>query len=303
MENLKIRVTTEQESKEAQELFFELGGDFYLGGKLHCNTHLGLVTINKDSLMANIELDGLNYKEITIPQLRDMVVLKRNCVEDATHYDSHITTEKIKCILVGEWWNAFTGGKWQKHCHVGSGRAKYMKHLKEEVMKEYLDKDHNLRQAKQTSGNNHVPSGWIEVPEGAEILTIIFNNKVFYKSGNPFKWFDANAEKWRECSSVVEFDGFEDKLWQRGPLNDKVASAEVARQKHSHYKKDVSHLKSIDVYRVLDLFNVEGHEVGHAIKKLLCSGQRGAKDHKQDIQEAIDSLNRHLEMLAEDEAS
>lgn len=87
------------------------------------------------------------------------------------------------------------------------------------------------------------------------------------------------------------------------PLNDKIATAEVARQeeKHSHYKKDVSHLNVIDVYRVLELYGVESHAVGHAIKKLLCCGQRGAKGRKQDIQEAIDSLNRELEMVEEDE--
>lgn len=93
-------------------------------------------------------------------------------------------------------------------------------------MKEYLTKN--------SSGNyqlvNHrFSEDDIEVPKGAEILTIISNDKVFYKSGNPFKWFDTNTEKWRECSSAVDFDGFENKLWQRS-LNDKVASAEVARQ-------------------------------------------------------------------------
>lgn len=198
-------------------------------------------------------------------------------------------------------------------------------------MKEYLSKN--------SSGNyqlvNHrFSEDDIAVPEGAEILTIILGDKVFYKSGSPFQWFNEFDKKWQNCSSSVDWDGFDNALWKRQPinetkyltqgengarlnesieqlrataktetLNDKVVSAEVARQKHSHYKKDVSHLKTIDVYRVLDLFNVESNAVGHAIKKLLCSGQRGAKDHKQDIQEAIDSLNRHLEMLAEDEAS
>ena len=85
MENLKVKVNNEAESKEVQELFFELGYDFHFGGKLYCNTHLGLVTANKEGLMANIELDGFEYKELTIQQLKDMVVLKRKDVCDATH--------------------------------------------------------------------------------------------------------------------------------------------------------------------------------------------------------------------------
>lgn len=72
--------------------------------------------------------------------------------------------------------------------------------------------------------------------------------------------------------------------------------------KHSHYHKDVSHLKSIDVYRTLELFGVTDQPLGHAIKKLLCAGQRGAgKTFEQDVREAVDTLNRRLQMLAEDD--
>ena len=72
-------------------------------------------------------------------------------------------------------------------------------------------------------------------------------------------------------------------------------------QSHDHYFKDVSSLKHIDVYRVLVLFGVTNPCLQHAIKKLLCAGQRGAKDKKQDVQEAIASLLRYLEMQTEDE--
>ena len=48
----------------------------------------------------------------------------------------------------------------------------------------------------------------------------------------------------------------------------------------------------IDVYDVLDAFNVSNPATAHAIKKLLCTGIRGAKDWETDLQEAIDSLER-----------
>lgn len=67
----------------------------------------------------------------------------------------------------------------------------------------------------------------------------------------------------------------------------------------NHYFKHVSHLSYIDVYRVLDLFEVKDHSIGHAIKKLLCAGQRGVKDQHKDVQEAIDSLLRWQEMQQE----
>jgi hypothetical protein len=71
--------------------------------------------------------------------------------------------------------------------------------------------------------------------------------------------------------------------------------------KHPHYHKDVRHLETIDVYRVLHLFNVTDPCIQHAVKKLLVAGGRGAgKDINKDIQEAIDSLNRFQEMRQED---
>lgn len=70
--------------------------------------------------------------------------------------------------------------------------------------------------------------------------------------------------------------------------------------KHNHYFKDVSHLKSIDVYRIIDLYNVTNPCIQHALKKVLVAGGRGAgKDVSKDIQEAIDSLERWKEMQTE----
>lgn len=76
----------------------------------------------------------------------------------------------------------------------------------------------------------------------------------------------------------------------------------VGEMKHEHYHKNVSHLDSIDVYRVLKLYGVTDPCVQHAVKKLLCSGQRGVKTESQDVQEAIDALNRYLQMSSEDDS-
>lgn len=71
---------------------------------------------------------------------------------------------------------------------------------------------------------------------------------------------------------------------------------------HSHYYKDVTHLKTVDVYRVLKLFNVTDPCIQHAIKKLLVAGGRGAgKNTERDLREAVDSINRALQMIAEDD--
>ena len=72
--------------------------------------------------------------------------------------------------------------------------------------------------------------------------------------------------------------------------------------KHPHYHKDVRTLQTIDVYRVLALFNVTDPCIQHAVKKLLVAGGRGAgKDISRDIQEAVDSLQRWQEMRREEQ--
>jgi hypothetical protein len=48
----------------------------------------------------------------------------------------------------------------------------------------------------------------------------------------------------------------------------------------------------IDVYDVLHAYPSGCPPIDHAIKKLLCTGSRGAKDWETDLQEAIDSLER-----------
>jgi hypothetical protein len=44
---------------------------------------------------------------------------------------------------------------------------------------------------------------------------------------------------------------------------------------------------------------VTDNALGHAAKKILCAGIRGAKDQAKDVQEAIDTLTRWQEMQAE----
>lgn len=70
------------------------------------------------------------------------------------------------------------------------------------------------------------------------------------------------------------------------------------RAKHSHYHKPLPKgLTHVDVYWVLRLFDVRDPCLQHAIKKLLVAGGRGAgKNFSRDVQEAIDSCQRAIEM-------
>lgn len=69
------------------------------------------------------------------------------------------------------------------------------------------------------------------------------------------------------------------------------------------YERDVRALQKVDIYRILSLYAVSDPCLQHAAKKVLCAGQRGAKDQLQDVHEAIASLERFVDMRVEDVAA
>ena len=66
------------------------------------------------------------------------------------------------------------------------------------------------------------------------------------------------------------------------------------------YIDDISKYNKLDIYRILKLYEGSDPCLQHAIKKLLCAGKRGVKNQIQDINEAILSLKRFVEMQGED---
>lgn len=181
--------------------------------------------------------------------------------------------------------------------------------LWEKKMKEYLVKDKQT--GKYYIDNN--PANYdeaIEIPEGAEIF--VFNEGVdeysFYKEDANFYCLKGHlgwaGSKWTMEELVSK--PYIRILWQRQPENSNPLfdvswfEGDLKEKKHNHYFKNVKHLEYLDVYRVLDLFEVVDPCIQHAIKKLLCAGMRGAKNQPQDVQEAIDSLVRYQEMRKED---
>ena len=69
----------------------------------------------------------------------------------------------------------------------------------------------------------------------------------------------------------------------------------VDEKAHNKYKRKVPTLE-IDVYDILKAFNVVNPATQHAIKKLLCAGDRGYKDKVQDLKEALASISRAIEL-------
>ena len=111
MDNYKIKVKDEAESKEAQELFFDLGYEWR--DSKRDITNLDATHIYADDGVLTFGFNDFNFRgsdneELTLPQLRDLVVLKRNDVKDATHRDKldesiYLTSDKVIYYWQGEW--------------------------------------------------------------------------------------------------------------------------------------------------------------------------------------------------------
>lgn len=91
MEILKVKVNSESEREETANLLEQLGGDLHQFGI----NRVGIVIFTNGVIYCDYTYQEKHYdskygcKEITIPQLRDLVILKRNDVSDATHFDSN----------------------------------------------------------------------------------------------------------------------------------------------------------------------------------------------------------------------
>ena len=240
MENLKVKVKNKVESKEVQELFFGLGCDFYFGGKTHCNTHLGLVTANKDGLMANIELDGFEYKEITIQQLRDMVVLKRNDVNDRNVIDPEYTAN-LYLDSKGELFVFHVPTQSWKISNLNSEEEVMQRliQIKKKEMNEFLVNHDNKWTLQLLDSDTEENSYRVAVPSGAEVLTECLDDGEIFKL-----WWNGRSKinvgydsNWnlidrRVNDFLMEYPNAEI-VWQRSEtesLNDQYAEIEKIRQ-------------------------------------------------------------------------
>lgn len=327
MENLKIKVNSEAESKKVQDLFDKLNLDCVTWST---NMQLPFFICNWiEGKYSNYSLEdsGLNHlKESSIQRLQDMVVLKRNSVDDANY-----TCDREKKYYV-------TGNDVYMYIHQGVWSLcekfpleKAIEHWKlkpikkEKTMKEWIYKDGSGEYVLTTDPEvANLASDAVEVPNGAEKFIVKPDASYFvrFRDGlwNQFYINSRFTEtmKWLtgQLKNISMYDEYI--VWQRLPnqtaIGEKVPMKEClefaeelrnmgksgwSKEKHSHYKKDISHLKSIDPYRIADLYDL--HPCAeHIMKKSLCAGGRGHKDLLRDIQDIIDTAERWKEMIEED---
>ena len=224
MKDLAILVDNKNDSTEAQDLLFSMGYKWRGLGEnsksyFYPRMNKYFILMNKNEM--DLQMAGYfagssrsyaesRFKEITIQELRDLVVLKRNNVGDATHTDGHYN------FYVGKDKNYFFSscdkawrGTWKN--------AEILKPI-EKQMKEYLRKNNDgeyiLEVTNEREAQEPHAKHWIEVPVGVNF---------YYSFASGDKAFT------KEHSSLGRL------LWQRKTpfsINDQYAEIEKVRQSH-----------------------------------------------------------------------
>lgn len=182
--------------------------------------------------------------------------------------------------------------------------------VRQSMVKEYLDSNYVLREVKCTSGDNRVPSDWIEIPEGAiKLMHPGYRDDLVHfinEYGKLMSTDDIRENRGYWYESDYYSSGCFATLWSRFTQPDELPFIDDEPKledielnplpKHSHYFKDVSDVAQIDVYDVLLRFGVTDPCLQHIVKKALCAGNRGHKDFERDLQDIHDTAKRALEI-------
>lgn len=291
MENIKVRVNSLLDSNSAQELLVSAG---YRRKYNNFTLHNGWVCFDSDnnilcvcSSQAGKELD--DYKEITMQELRDMVVLKRNEPDDA-NFENKVTGIKYFVSSAGDIY--FWCGDWQK-CHA-SFRIEKLNSIKEDVMKEYLLKYNDqytlVELSKEDAESN--PERYIEIPDGSEkyIQGVKYPTRFGFVKGDKFwdgEWVD-HVDLAHEYNVV----------WQREKesIIDKLVVGEVDNVNHpSHYAS--GGIECIDA--MIAAYGVEAVKAYCKCNAFKYQWRFDKKNGNEDILKAQWYQNKYMELSNE----
>ena len=216
MKDLKIRVNNEAESKEAKSLLESLGFDIDFSEKgfkyLYLFAHVNEMHVTGDNREGHFK--NKNNKKITLPELRDLVVLKRNDVGDANAF-RHDNDVKYYITSDNKYYYFLDIPifQWTESCNDIDYLEKYVKPI-EKQMKEYLRKNSNGTYSYiGTVRPEHVSDFMIEIPEGGNFAVYSISGCLaFHKDRTSGEFFNVDSGCWRENGRTLEG---RDIVWQR----------------------------------------------------------------------------------------
>ena len=277
MGNFKVKVNSEAESREVQDLFLELG--YAKGACSEGNYPADIIAVPRGFFSEtpfssrSIKLDHEEhegYKELTLPELRDLVERKE--------MKAYLNRPVGRCEQLPE--------------------------------KRYLQKMPDGTYVEKAGRCLSVPDGWIEIPEGAEIAIQFKNDPdthgiIFYKNGGK-SCMGKNDNNWQHDSEwtmdQLLNENFHDGeinlshyvLWQRtASLNDQYAEIERVRQSAYDKQEGGSHYKKLAIQPMqYALANKLDYAQANVVKYVT---RHADKNGKEDLLKAIHNIELMIE--------
>ena len=277
MGNFKVKVNSEAESREVQDLFLELG--YAKGACSEGNYPADIIAVPRGFFREtplssrSIKLDHEEhegYKELTLPELRDLVERK----------------------------------EMKEYLNRPVGRCEQLPE------KRYLQKMPDGTYVEKAGRCLSVPDGWIEIPEGAEIAIQFKNDPdthgiIFYKNGGK-SCMGKNDNNWQHDSEwtmdQLLNENFHDGeinlshyvLWQRtASLNDQYAEIERVRQSAYDKQEGGSHYKKLAIQPMqYALANKLDYAQANVVKYVT---RHADKNGKEDLLKAIHNIELMIE--------
>ena len=309
MRNLRVTVNNAADQTEARNIMISLG---YLPKEITCISggDLGFVVNAYNE-------NGATYKEITLPELRDLVVLKRNDRNDRTHTDQDNWSWFISSNGTGYVFGAGNANGLHQWDELSLDMVDLKPIEKKEMKaKEYLKKigsnEYMLMDGAGYSGQDN----WIEIPEGSETFNFYDrkDNLFFLKGTGDNALFsnDINDWEWKEWG-YIDFDGVVC-LWSRHThpeelpfiddeplqsLNDQYAEIEKVRQSAWQKQEGGSHYKNLKIQPMqYALENKLDYAQANVVKYVT---RHKEKNGKEDLLKAIHNLELMIEFYYGDE--
>lgn len=302
MENIKISVKHNDWS-EVFDMLVELGAKHKTVKSMYDDV-TGWLFVHEGVIWVGVfPHERKECREVTFQELKDMVVLKRNCVDDATHVNLVTGSKVLQQGDKNYYWQL---GEWHLYpCGVD------IKPIEKKEMKEFLVNHDNKwtlqlldSDTEENSFRVAVPSGATHCAKGKYSGNCVFlkvdsageheyyNDSWLFRKNPLNKMYFTTQSLWQRSQQPEELPFIDD---EPKSLNDTYAEIEQVRQ-HNHYFKDVSDIDQMDVYEVLKRFEVTDPCLQHIVKKALCAGQRGHKDFKKDLQDILDTAVRAVDI-------
>lgn len=210
MDNYKIKVKDEAESKEAQELFFALGAKRADGTTNVWSSPTVYGLLIWDGLLnyvfADSVFDDSNAKELTLPQLRDLVVLKRNDVKDANKTNSDnglyfLSSDNVIYRWEEKWVRSILNDSEDYNLVIKHGLTPIKKHLETATGRFDENGEHHLTFSNGTEEKDPALISGADVPALIKKGESVQFRSVFNVQGGGV-WKDLNLERDEEEFSL-----------------------------------------------------------------------------------------------------